>query len=419
MLLAGEPPFADWDAIREGRSPQKDGLLRNIRRGKPDTAIDDLHLSPGAKSLLHNLLLLDPQKRMSCKEAAEHYWVREKGVASHADALASTVVERMQAYGTLGAVRRASIRAAYETVNAGSFDGSTDALVRAVDEAARTACVEHEDECVPLDEMDAKKDGVSSDALMLALRDHGAELNPEEWLSLIRPVAGRGTAGGGGGKVFVDNAALAAMLATPAGGSFGEFSNSFHTDPDHPSIGTDASDAAMGAAMGAQEGDGFDWDSIAKASFRRILEKTKGKSDSDDFFELMDETVTFEDVVDEVCAGDGSEELCRVVFEEEFRAADGDGDGRLNVMEWTDLVWAEGLTDSAGRVKCGTTGADAPEHHPDTFAKPAGIGGLDCDVAPASGVVEPPTELSPREKARAAAAARKKMQAARRAKRGK
>jgi hypothetical protein len=44
---------------------------------------------------------------------------------------------------------------------------------------------------------------------------------------------------------------------------------------------------------------------------------------------------------------------------------------------------------------------------------------LDCDVAPASGVVEPPTELSPREKARAAAAARKKMQAARRAKRGK
>ena len=161
MLLAGESPFADWDAIREGRSPQKDGLLRNIRRGKPDTAIDDLHLSPGAKSLLHNLLHLDPQKRMSCKEAAEHYWVREKGVASHADALASTVVERMQAYGTLGAVRRASIRAAYETVNAGSFDGSTDALVRAVDEAARTACVEHEDECVPwsMDEMDSKKDG--------------------------------------------------------------------------------------------------------------------------------------------------------------------------------------------------------------------------------------------------------------------
>ena len=261
-------------------------------------------------------------------------------------------------------------------------------------------------------------DGVSSDALMLALRDHGAELNPEEWLSLIRPVTGR--RGVGGGTVFVDNAALAAMLATPAGGSFGEHSNSFVTDPNHPSIGTAGSDAAMGAAMGAVEGDGFDWDAIAKASFRRILEKSKAsKADTVDAFELMDETVTYEDVVDEVCASDGSEELCRVVFEEEFRAADGDGDGRLNVVEWTDLVWAEGLTDQSGRVRS-SCGADAPDHHPDTFAKNAGIGGEDCQIAPASSSsTPPPTELSPRERARAAAAARKKMQEARRKQRGK
>ena len=412
MLLAGEPPFADWDAIREGRSPTKDGLLRNIRRGKPDTPIENLPLSPGAKSLLQNLLHVDPDKRMSCKEAAEHYWVREKGAASHADALASTVVERLQAYGTLGAVRRASIRAAYQTASSGSFDGSTERLVQAVDEAARAACREHEDECVP--DADPKSGGVSSDALMLALRDHGAELNPEEWLSLIRPVTGR--RGGGGGTVFVDNAALAAMLATPAGGSFGEHSNSFVADPNHPSIGTAGSDAAMGAAMGAAEGDGFDWDAIAKASFRRILEKSKDRADTVDAFELMDETVTYEDVVDEVCASDGSEELCRVVFEEEFRAADGDGDGRLNVMEWTDLVWAEGLTDQSGRVRS-SCGADAPDHHPDTFAKNAGIGGEDCRIAPPS--TPPPTELSPRERARAAAAARKKMQEARRKQRGK
>ena len=49
--------------------------------------------------------------------------------------LASTVVERLQAYGTLGAVRRASIRAAYQTASSGSFDGSTERLVQAVDEA--------------------------------------------------------------------------------------------------------------------------------------------------------------------------------------------------------------------------------------------------------------------------------------------
>ena len=241
---------------------------------------------------------------MSCKEAAEHYWVREKGAASHADALASTVVERLQAYGTLGAVRRASIRAAYQTASSGPSTGARRGSSRrwtkrrgrrqgARGRAHRTR--------------DPKVGGVSSDALMLALRDHGAELNPEEWLSLIRPVTGR--RGGGGGTVFVDNAALAAMLATPAGGSFGEHSNSFVADPNHPSIGTAGSDAAMGAAMGAAEGDGFDWDAIAKASFRRILEKSKDRADTVDAFELMDETVTYEDVVDEVCASDGSEEL--------------------------------------------------------------------------------------------------------------
>ena len=88
----------------------------------------------------------------------------------------------------------------------------------------------------------------------------------------------------------------------------------------------------------------------------------------------------------------------------------------MNVMEWTDLVWAEGLTDQSGRVRS-SCGADAPDHHPDTFAKNAGIGGEDCRIAPPS--TPPPTELSPRERARAAAAARKKMQEARRKQRGK
>ena len=225
MLLAGEPPFADWDAIREGREPGKDGLLRNIRRGRPEVPVQDLpNLSPGAKSLLSSLLQMDPEKRMSCADAAEHYWVREKGVASHADALASTVVEKLQAYGTLGAVRRASIRAAYETAVAdGKSDASdaTERLVEAVDKAARDACLD--EECAPED-MDTTSatgaEGVSSEALRKALRDHGAELAPAEWLSLIRPVAGRAAGVGKSGSSFVDNAALAAILQTPAGGSF-------------------------------------------------------------------------------------------------------------------------------------------------------------------------------------------------------
>ena len=207
MLLAGEPPFADWDAIRERRAPTKHGLLRNVRRGKPETPVEHLPLSPRARSLLSSLLTVDPDKRMSCAEAAEHYWVREKGVASHADALASTVVERLQAYGTLGAVRRASIRAAFEATSSASFSASVDGdvtaatarLVRVVEKAAEEACANH-DECDVGDDVDFET-GVSVDALMLALRDHGAELAPEEWSSLIRPVAGRaaGEPDGGGG----------------------------------------------------------------------------------------------------------------------------------------------------------------------------------------------------------------------------
>jgi serine/threonine protein kinase len=419
MLLAGEPPFADWDAIREGRAPTKDGLLRNVRRGRPDTPVDHLPLSPGARSLLSSLLTVDPDKRMSCAEAAEHYWVREKGVASHADALASTVVERLQAYGTLGAVRRASIRAAFEAASSGSFAADSDAaaaterLVRVVDEAAEEACANH-DECDVGDAEDFKT-GVSADALMLALRDHGAELAPEEWLSLIRPVAGRAASGAGGRGAFVDNAALAAILATPAGGSF---SRHLETNGDDDSEDEDAivsipPEDASGSENNASSGE-YDWNAIAEASFRRLLEKARSKPDAD-VFDQLEETVSFEDVADEVCAWDGSEELCRATLKEEFDAADADNDGKLGIMEWTDLVWSEGLMDGSGRVRS-ACGADAPAPNP-SGPVPAGVGAPGCDLAPEESVRRPPTELSPREKARAAAEARRKMAAQRAAQR--
>lgn len=423
MLLAGEPPFADWDAIREGRDPGKDGLLRAIRRGRPEPAIQDLpNLSPGAKSLLSSLLQPDPSKRLTCAAAAEHYWVREKGVASHADALASTVVERLQAYGTLGAVRRASIRAAYQTAMAdgagggGSANGASEAseitrrLVEAVDRAADEACRE-QDGCDA--EQSGNGAGVSSEAFMLALRDHGAELAPAEWLSLIRPIAGKARRLGGKGS-FVDNAALAAMLQTPAGGSF-----STHVDEggDSTEAGTGfdiAVDAGVGAAAttAARRGDdgAYDWNAIAKASFERILQKSKAK-DGADIFDMLDETVTFDDVADEVCAWDGSEELCRATLKDEFNEVDTTGSGKLSISEWTDMVWNEGFMDSAGRVRS-SCGADAPAHHPEG-PKVAGIGEPGCELSPTA--APPPTGLTPREKARQQAAARKSMMANRQA----
>ena len=432
MLLAGEPPFADWDAIRERRAPTKHGLLRNVRRGKPETPVEHLPLSPGARSLLSSLLTVDPDKRMSCAEAAEHYWVREKGVASHADALASTVVERLQAYGTLGAVRRASIRAAFEATSSASFSASVDGdvtaatarLVRVVEKAAEEACANH-DECDVGDDVDFET-GVSVDALMLALRDHGAELAPEEWSSLIRPVAGRaaGEPDGGGGA-FVNNAALAAILATPAGGSFSRCLDANERDvddrldaesnDDQDVVGSIPGDEETGIRSAASDAS-FDWNAVAEASFRALLEKTKSGSGVDaESPDQLEDTVSFEDVADEVCAWDGSEELCRATLKEEFDAADANNDGKLGIAEWTDLVWSEGLMDGSGRVRS-ACGADAPAPDP-SGPVPAGVGAPGCDLAPEESVRRPPTELRPREKARAAAEARRKMAAQRAARR--
>ena len=59
------------------------------------------------------------------------------------------------------------------------------------------------------------------------------------------------------------------------------------------------------------------------------------------------------------------------------------------------------------------SGADAPAHDPEG-PKNAGVGSPGCDLAPEASVRRPPVDLSPREKARAAAEARRKMAAARR-----
>ena len=459
MLLAGEPPFADWDAMNDGRDPTREGLLRAIRRGRPVVPVDDLPLSPGAKSLLRSLLEPNPEKRMSCAAAAEHYWVRERGAASHADALAETVVEKLQAYGTLGAVRRACLRAAFEEAEKESFFGeAADAgsdiirkgrdasarLVAAVDRAAERACEAHAEECDVSnmwgETFDSENDdsergpesaspprkGVSAEALALALRDHGAELAPEEWLSLIRPFASRKNekdlkdekARSG---AFVRNAALAAALAAPLGGSFAE------TERRAKSGSTNADEEER---TNADEFLTYDWTAVAAASFRRLIAKdplsktkkmTRTASSSDgaaydgsesDAGDVSTATVTFDDVADEVCAWDDSEELCRATLRSEFDAADADGDGRLGIAEWTDLVWSEGLMDGSGRVKS-TCGADAPAHDPEG-PKNAGVGSPGCNLAPEASVRRPPVDLSPREKARAAAEARRKMAAARR-----
>lgn len=231
-------------------------------------------------------------------------------------------------------------------------DGKSDSsdatarLVEAVDRAAREACLSDEECQVDGDDESSsdggteaaagKPRGVSSEALMLALRDHGAELAPSEWLSLIRPVAGRAATAGKKGA-FVDNAALAAILQTPAGGSFSSHvdeitttgMNSSSSSSSPSGVGASSSSAAVNIDGGGGGDASYDWNAIAKASFERILEKSKAREGADAVSsDAVEETVTFEDVADEVCAWDGSEELCRVTLKEEFDEVDTSGSVR-------------------------------------------------------------------------------------------
>jgi hypothetical protein len=214
----------------------------------------------------------------------------------------------------------------------------------------------------------------------------------------------------------VRNAALSAALAAPLGGSFAETERDAAIADDDDAFSSDERTNADDLLT-------YDWTAVAAASFRRLLAKDPARNEPRPASALVDAaanderrrtTVAFDDVADEVCAWDDSEELCRATLRSEFDAADADGDGRLGIAEWTDLVWSEGLMDGSGRVKS-SCGADAPAHDPNG-PRVAGVGNPGCELAPEASVRRPPTEraLSPREKARAAAEARKKMAAQRR-----
>ena len=97
----------------------------------------------------------------------------------------------------------------------GDVTAATARLVRVVEKAAEEACANH-DECGVGGDVHFET-GVRVDA-MLALRD-AAQAVPEEWSSLIRPVAGR-AAGGRTAAARFRGRRAAAALAPPAGGSF-------------------------------------------------------------------------------------------------------------------------------------------------------------------------------------------------------
>jgi hypothetical protein len=237
---------------------------------------------------------------------------------------------------------------------------------------------------------------------------------------LIRPIANsRGKAERGSKGAFVRNAALAAALAAPLNGSFAETERG----GDSAGVGDSRSTEAEGFGDAEDERLSYDWTKVAAASFRRLLMKDPGLRirrstghDDDDsgssapsssFADPATATVSFDDVAAVACAWDDSEALCRATLREEFDRADKDKDGRLGIMEWTDLVWSEGLMDGSGRVRS-ACGADAPAPDP-AGPRVLGVGNPGCDLMDEAAVKRPPTELTARERARANAAARKKM----------
>lgn len=69
-------------------------------------------VSKGAKDFVKSLLQKDPRKRPTAIEALQHPWVREggSGAANPEAKLSSTVVQRLQMYGTFGRLKKAALR---------------------------------------------------------------------------------------------------------------------------------------------------------------------------------------------------------------------------------------------------------------------------------------------------------------------
>ena len=107
----------------------------------------------------------------------------------------------------------------------------------------------------------------------------------------------------------MNNAALAAILATPAGGSFSRCLDANERDvddrldaesnDDQDVVGSIPGDEETGIRSAASDAS-FDWNAVAEASFRRLLEKTKSGSGADaESPDQLEDTVSFEDVADE------------------------------------------------------------------------------------------------------------------------
>ena len=73
VMICGRPPFAGSDDNK---------VMTSISRGDFEFIIDDWgDKSPEVQDLIRKLLVLEPRKRLSAKDALEHAWVQRTTVS--------------------------------------------------------------------------------------------------------------------------------------------------------------------------------------------------------------------------------------------------------------------------------------------------------------------------------------------------
>lgn len=101
VLLCGYPPFyAENDA----------DVLALVRRGQFSFSQNDwANVSNDAKDLITNLLKLQPQERMSAKEALNHIWIREKAPRAQSCPLQSSLFENLRSFRSTNKLKKAAL----------------------------------------------------------------------------------------------------------------------------------------------------------------------------------------------------------------------------------------------------------------------------------------------------------------------
>jgi calcium-dependent protein kinase len=168
QLLTGRFPF--WEDIRNLSLQQvwQAILSQRIDMGAPELR----KVSPAAKDLLTGLLERDPDSRLTPKQALDHPWVREPGVASLLP-LDGSVVQRLQRFGTYSHLKQIVLRIITHEISGKDAERKT-----SLDQLREI-----------FERMDADSSGaLSAEELSKGLSSLGYQVSPREFEKLVERI---------------------------------------------------------------------------------------------------------------------------------------------------------------------------------------------------------------------------------------